>query len=147
MTEDEVYSYTSMIAIFRSSWWPSGVLTEMNPFQLALLTNDEVIRVTMASSRTRQVIDATSASFAGPGIVWSADDSMDPTWKYLLLVNIGAVQLEVGVDFAQLALPTGVSCEMHELWNGTALGKSRSGGASASLRPHASLFLKLSDCR
>ena len=24
MTADEVFSYTSLIAIFRSSWWPSG---------------------------------------------------------------------------------------------------------------------------
>lgn len=27
MDEDEVYSYASMVAIFRSTWWPSGVRT------------------------------------------------------------------------------------------------------------------------
>jgi hypothetical protein len=48
MTENEVVSYASMVAIFRSTWWPSGVLSEMNSFQEALLTNDAVIRVTMA---------------------------------------------------------------------------------------------------
>ena len=63
MSEDEVYSYTSMIAIFRSSWWPSGVLSETNDFQKALLTNDDVIRITMASHGARQAVDTASKSF------------------------------------------------------------------------------------
>ena len=29
LTKDEVISYAGLVAIFRSSWWPSGVLTEI----------------------------------------------------------------------------------------------------------------------
>ena len=71
MTADEVYSYASMVAMFRSTWWPSGALSEMNAFAVNLLTNDDVIRITMASTRNRQVIDAASHAFDGPAIVWT----------------------------------------------------------------------------
>ena len=56
MNEDEVWSYASMVAMFRSSWWPSGVLSEMTPLMQNMLTNDAVIRITMASTRNRQVV-------------------------------------------------------------------------------------------
>merc|ERR1712083_369166 len=97
--------YTSMIAIFRSTWWPSGVLSDMNDFQVKLLTNDDVIRITMGSVRTRQVIDAQSKTFAGPGIVWTADDETEISWKYVLLVNLAAANAtasEVAVDFPEI---------------------------------------------
>jgi hypothetical protein len=72
------------------------VLSEMPDFQLKMLRNDAAIRVTMASERTRQAVDTTSKSFTGPGIVWTADDTLEPDWKYLLLVNIGGNESEVG---------------------------------------------------
>ena len=146
MNEAEVYSYASMVAIFRSTWWPSGVLTDMSEFYLKLLTNDAAIRVTMASARTRQVIDTGSGSFAGPGIVWSSDDTLESDWKYLLLVNLGANATEVGVAFPELGLPAAHTCEMTEIWNGTAMGQSRVGGVAAWLGSHASLFVRLSAC-
>ena len=70
-------SYASMVAIFRSTWWPSGVLSDMTALQRKMLTNDAVIRVTMAGAKPRQVIDAASKSFAGPGIVWTSSDDDD----------------------------------------------------------------------
>ena len=114
LKEQEVLSYASMIAIFRSSWWPSGVLTEMNEFQLKLMTNDNVIRVAMMSQGTRQVVD--SARPVGDGIVWTADDSEVDGWKYVLLVNRGAVELLVAVDFVQLGLTLQTECNVTELW-------------------------------
>jgi alpha-galactosidase len=146
MTEDEVFSYASMVAIFRSTWWPSGVLSDMTNFQMKLLTNDDVIRVTMASSRTRQVIDASSKSFAGPGIVWTADDDVDTDVKYLLLVNLGANTTRVAVELPQLGIPAAHACLLSELWNGTVLGRSAVGSVAATLRSHASLFVKISSC-
>jgi hypothetical protein len=55
LTKDEVLSYAGLVAIFRSSWWPPGVLTEMDEFQLALMTNDRVLRITMLSTNNQQV--------------------------------------------------------------------------------------------
>jgi alpha-galactosidase len=146
MSEDEVYSYTSMISIFRSTWWPSGALSEMSDFYLKLLTNDAAIRVTMASTRTRQVIDAGSKSFAGPGIVWTADDNLESDWKYVLLVNMGENLTEVGVELPELGIPAAHSCQLDEIWNGTAIGRSAVGRVRAMLRAHASLFVRLSAC-
>ena len=164
MTLDEVYSYTSMIAIFRSSWWPSGVLSEMTDLQVKLLTNDDVIRVTMASSGTRQVIDAQSRSFAGPGIVWVSDDDASTQAgelkKYVLLVNLAAtvsshgenytapgddITRSVGVQFEDLGIPRAHSCDVSELWNASKMDRA-SGVLSATLRPHASLFVALTNC-
>ena len=150
MTLDEVYAYTSMIAIFRSSWWPSGVLSEMTALQRELLTNDAVIRVTMASSGARQVLDIVAQSFAGPGIVWTSDGDVSGVdggpQKYVLLVNIGDnVTRVVGAAFEQLGIPRAHSCTVNELWNATAMPPA-SGVLSAILRPHASLFVSLSGC-
>eukprot|EP01052_Picozoa_sp_SAG31_P035926 SAG31_NODE_4404_length_3264_cov_2.812322_2_plen_346_part_00 len=146
MTEDEVYSYASMVSIFRSTWWPSGVLSEMSDFYLKLLTNDAAIRVTMASTRTRQVIDAGSKSFAGPGIAWAADDSLESDWKYVLLVNLGNVTTEVAVLYQEMGVSAAHSCQLDEIWNGTAMGRSAVGRVQAQLRAHASLYVRLSAC-
>lgn len=148
MTEAEVYSYAAMVAIFRSTWWPSGVLSEMNDFQVNMLTNDAVIRVTMASTRNRQVIDTASKSYAGPGIVWTADDSEKPGWKYVLLANLAATTAApttVAVDFAELGLTPMSRCSVTELWKGAQL-PSATQTLSAVLAPHSSLFVKLSEC-
>ena len=75
--------YTSLIAIFRSSWWPSGVLSEMDDFEYALLTNDAVLRVAMMGHSPRQVVAAGTV-----GIVWTSDDSEHEGWKCVLLVDI-----------------------------------------------------------
>ena len=34
MSKDEVISYASLVAIMRSTWWPSGALSDMNSFDL-----------------------------------------------------------------------------------------------------------------
>lgn len=96
LNEDEVCTFASMVAIFRSSWWPAGVLRENGAFAMALLTNDAVIRVGMASKNTRQV--AAGASHlrlrAGPGIVWTSDDEVND-WKCVLLGNCGAAHANI----------------------------------------------------
>jgi len=160
LTKDEVISYTSMIAIFRSSWWPSGALTEMDDFTLSLLTNDDVIRVTMMSNRNRQVPTSTStpSDWEGPYVVWTADDSSED-WKYVLLVNMcpcsagikcspacaTASESSVDVDFLQLGLTPDTTCDVTDLWTRDSLGKATS-KLHASLRPHASLFVRLTGC-
>ena len=50
-----------------------------------MLTNADVIRVTMATTRNRQVIDAVSRTFAGPIVVWTADDQLEPEWKCVII--------------------------------------------------------------
>lgn len=145
LTKDEVISYASMVAIFRSSWWPAGALSEMDDFTTSLLTNDAVIRITMMSTGTRQVIDATSKSFDGPGVVWTADDSVE-AWKYVLLVNMAQTTGLVAVDFVELGVIPTASCNVTELWGGQRMGQAY-GKLQATLRPHASLLVRLDDCK
>jgi hypothetical protein len=52
----------------------------------------------------------------------------------------------VGVAYAELGIPPGATCQMDEIWNGTAMGRSGADIVSATLRSHASLFVRLSDC-
>ena len=140
-----------MIAIFRSSWWPAGVLSDMTPLQLKMLTNDAVIRVTMGGANPRQVPDVASRTFAGPGIVWTSDDASgaatsNPYFKYALLVNLGDnTTVRVGAAFEELGIPRAHSCDVLELWNGTKMARA-SGVLEASLRPHASLLVGLTNC-
>ena len=143
LTKDEVYSYTSLIAIFRSTWWPSGVLSEMDEFEFSLLTNDAVLRVAMMGTDPRQVV--ASGTSGTTGIVWTSDDSEEEGWKYVLLVNRGTADLAVGVDFDQLGLVPESSCSVTELWGGKAM-EAVYGRLEATLRPHVSLFVRLSGC-
>ena len=143
MTEDEVFSYASLVAIFRSTWWPSGVLTDMNDFEIKLLTNDAVLRVAMMGQGPREVV--ASAGAPGAEIVWTSDDSQNLGWKYVLLVNRGTADLLVGVDFEQLGLTPDSSCSVTELWESKPRGQVYH-RLTAMLRPHASLFVRLSDC-
>lgn len=145
MTKDEVISYASLVAIMRSTWWPSGALSDMNSFDLEMLTNDAVIRVSMMSTRTRQVHDVSSHSFDGPGIVWTSDD-VEADWKYVLLTNLHPNEtLATGVDFVHLGLLPTVRCCVKDLWTGATL-PGASSILSASLRPRASALLRLSNC-
>lgn len=160
LTKDEVISYASLVAMFRSTWWPSGVLSEMDDFQHSLMTNDAVIRVTMMSTWTRQVPTSAStpANWGGPGVVWAADDT-EEEWKYVMLTNMCPCSTEIGclpgcdphgnsnvdVDFLQLGLPQMTSCEVTDLWSNVSMGRV-TGKLRASLRPHASMLARLSDC-
>ena len=95
-----------------------------------------------------QVIDAKSKSYAGPGVVWRADDSIDPEWKYVLLVNLvaaGTPAATVAVDCAELGLTPLTTCAVTEMWKGGSLPTATQ-TLSVVLAPHASLFVKLSAC-
>lgn len=134
------------VAIFRSSWWPSGALSENDAFATSLLTNDAVIRITMTSNHTRQVIDAGSRSFAGPGVVWTSDDTIEP-WKYVLLANMGTGLANVTVDFVDLGLGANTSCDVLDLWHWRSWPRStRTLSVFGGLRSHASALLRLSNC-
>ena len=148
LTEDEVFTFASMVAIFRSSWWPSGALSDNDEFATALLTNDAVIRIGMASSNTRQVADAESRSLNGPGVVWTSDDELEPSWKYVLLANTGALHANsVSVAFTSLGLTAETRCDVLDLWRWeslpTAAGRL---GVWGGLRPHSSLLVRLHNC-
>lgn len=162
LTKDEVMSDINLNAIFRSSWWHAGAFSYSNDWDLSLMTNDDVIRITMMSTNTRQVMTSISTpaeSWGGPGIVWTGDDTVED-WKYVLLVNMCPcdpslqcnpacpatfTELPVDVDFLALGLTPATSCDVTEMWENKSLGRAYS-KLHSSLRAHASLLVKLSNC-
>ena len=123
------------------------MLSENDAFATALLTNDAVIRITMSSNHTRQVVDATSRSLLGPGIVWTSDDTIESTWKYVLLANMGTAQLDVAVDLADLGLSANSRCDVLDLWQWQSWPRStRTLRVFGGLRSHASALVRLSNC-
>ena len=123
----------------------------MNDFALKLLTNDEVIRITMASTGNRQVIATGKTYFNDTAVVWTADDGDETRgWKYLLLVNLADTEHQVvAASYDQLGLSPEVRCDARELWsNGkTAAPAPLKGMFEATLRPHASLLVRLFNCK
>ena len=147
LTTDEVFTFASMVAMFRSSWWPSGALSENDAFATALLTNDAVIRIGMASNNTRQVNDGGSHSLSGTGIVWTSDDEMESGWKYVLLINAGAALANVTVEFESLGLTAETRCDVLDLWRWESLPTVTGRlGVWGGLMSHASLLVRLSNC-
>mmetsp|Transcript_128507 Transcript_128507/g.240440 ORF Transcript_128507/g.240440 Transcript_128507/m.240440 type:complete len:527 (+) Transcript_128507:100-1680(+) len=162
LTKDEVISDVALNAIFRSTWWHAGAFSYSNDWDLSMMTNDDVIRITMMSTNTRQVPTSitTPASWDGPGVVWTGDDTVED-WKYVLMVNMcpctstalkcwpcpadPATEVSVDVDFLALGLTPSTSCEVTELWGSKSMGRVY-GKLHASLRSHASLLVKLSNC-
>ena len=75
-----------------------------------------------------------------------ADDTLNTTWKYVLLVNTGSkATIPVAVDYVELGLTPTATCAVQDLWHAKALGPS-SRQLVATLKPHASLLARLSDC-
>lgn len=142
LTEDEVVGYASLVAMSRSTWWPSGALDRMTPFMASLLTNTEVLRVSMASSGTRLV-----ALSAESGHVWASEDK-ERGWTYVLLGNPGnssySKNATVGATLSQLGV-NAASCQWRDLWLGEDLGRV-AGSVGALLRPHAAVLGRLSNC-
>jgi alpha-galactosidase len=170
LTEDEVVAYASLVAMARSTWWPSGVLTEMTPFMLDLLTNEEVLalagapaclpsRVVAADAATGHVwVAAAAAAVAasgsgdacggGDGGSGGGGGNYDAAEYYVLLANPGnesiSVPLTVNASFAELGV-VGASCVLRDLWQRQDVGVV-AGGLSVPLRRHAAFLGKLSNC-
>jgi hypothetical protein len=114
----------------------------MTPFMLSLLTNTEVLRVSMASSGTRLV-----ALSAESGHVWASED-VEREWTYVLLGNPGnrsySKNATVGATLSQLGV-NATNCQWRDLWLGEDLGRV-AGSVGAQLRPHAAVLGRLSNC-
>ena len=77
--------------------------------------------------------------------MWTSDDTTEE-WKYVLLVNMAAASRSVGVDFVELGLTPASGCSVMDLWAGQPLHDAYA-SLEVTLRPHASLLVRLSDCK
>jgi hypothetical protein len=121
--------------------------TSLQPSDLALLTNADVLEVNAHSSGNHQV-----SAMSGGRYVWGAEAAASTAHQrvlYVALLNNGFTEQTVSVDFSQLGLPAGLSkCEVRDLWTGKQ-GADATGGKVTRVLPAttgAELY-RLSNCR
>jgi hypothetical protein len=95
-TSDEKYFLMTLWSIFRSPLMFGGNLPETDSATMALITNEEVIRVNQYSYMNREI------SFKGGISIWTADDQ-ERKISYLALfnVNTSASNVELPSGFVQ----------------------------------------------
>ena len=152
-THDELYTLLSLWCIARSPLILGGNLPKNDDFTLALLTNDEVIRVNQASLNNRQVCNQSNH------IAWVADVPGSPD-KYVALFNAaptpapGRRRNEPATNPAEPPpAPTKVTvaltdlglqgaCAVRDLWSHQDLAPA-TGEVSATVNPHGAVLLRL----
>ena len=133
-TTNEQYTLMSIWAIARSPLILGADMTQLDPFTLSLLTNDQVIAVNQYSLHNRQLFRTNDL------IAWTADDA-NSTNKYLALVNATSNTASIPVTLSLMGFTN--SCAIRSLWNGANLG-SFTGTFSPSLPPHGGALYRLS---
>lgn len=114
-TRDEQYTVMTLFAIFRSPLMFGGDLQSMDPFTLALITNEDVLKVNQKSINNRQLFRKDDL------IVWTADDS-ESSDKYIALFNAtDTTEKEISVNLEQIGLKG--PHLIKDLWTGRELGK------------------------
>ena len=132
-TPAEQKTLMTLWTIFRSPLMMGGALVDLDDATTALLTNAAVLDV------LRHGRDAGQARREGDEIVWTAGDARDDRVRYAAIFNLGDAALPVTLNLAELGLPSAAAVD---LWSGegVAIGD---GMVTATLEPHACLYLKL----
>lgn len=133
-SQNEQYTLMSLWSIARSPLIHGGDMTQMDPFTLSLLTNDEVIAVNQYSSHNRQLFRN------GNQVAWVADDE-NSSDKYLAVFNTGGSTTNVPINLSTLGF-TG-SAQIRSLWDQSDLG-SFTGSFSPSIASHGASLYRLS---
>jgi hypothetical protein len=133
-TPDEQRTMMTLWSIARSPLIMGGDLRALDAPTLALLTNDEVLRVNQHGTGARELFRR------GEAVAWHARDSLSGR-HYLALFNIGETGREVGASLAELGIKR--AAHVRDLWarrdNGSAAKQ-----VAARLPPHGSALFGLS---
>jgi len=133
-TTNEQYTLMSLWAIVRSPLILGADMTQMDPFTLSLLTNDEVIAVNQYSLHNRQLFRTNDL------IAWIAD-AEGSTNKYLALFNATANATNISVNLSSMGFTN--ACAIRSLWDGVNLGLF-SGTFSPAVPSHRGVLYRLS---
>ncbi|MCW1924532.1 glycoside hydrolase family 27 protein [Luteolibacter arcticus] len=133
-TTNEQYTLMSLWAIARSPLIHGGDMTQMDPFTLSLLTNDEVLAVNQHSTHNRQLFRN------GDLVAWVADRE-NSTDKYLAVFNTGSSAANVPVNLATLGFSG--AAQVRSLWDQSDLG-AYSGTFSPFMPSHGAALYRLS---
>lgn len=134
LTPDERQSTVTLWAIESAPLLLGTDLTKLDPADLALITNPEVIRVDQAGRPAHPV------SQAAPQQVWISQNR-DHGYT-VALFNLGDTSSTVTANWTDLGLKSGSSAVVRDLWQRKTLGVVV-GGYSVTLAPHASVLLRV----
>jgi alpha-galactosidase len=132
-TPDEQRTMMSLWSIARSPLIMGGDLRALDDATLALLTNDEVLRVNQHGTAARQLYRTERH------LAWTSRDAGNGA-RYLALFNIGEAREQVGVELAALGIPG--EAKVRDLWAQASLGTAR-GRFAATLPTHGSGLYRL----
>ncbi|WP_244163276.1 glycoside hydrolase family 27 protein [Paenibacillus pectinilyticus] len=135
LTQDERQSAMTLWAMSSAQFYLGSDLTNLDSFDLGLLTNDEVIAVNQAGHPAHPVGAVTTTNQQ----VWYANNG-DGSYT-VGLVNLGSSAATVTVNWNDIGLNG--SATVRDLWIHTDLGTFNSSFSSTNLASHASRLLKV----
>ncbi|WP_052390663.1 NPCBM/NEW2 domain-containing protein [Streptomyces sp. NRRL B-24484] len=132
LTRDEMQTHMTLWAVANSSLMLGTDLTSLDPTDLAMLKNDEVIAVNQAGRTARPIDQSTQQQ------VWYTPNP-DGTYT-VALFNLGSSTANVTVNWSDLGISG--TATVHDLWTKTnTTGVATS--LTASLPTHGSRLLKV----
>jgi hypothetical protein len=134
LTADEKQTTVTLWSIESAPLLLGTDLTKLDPADLALLTNREVIDVDRSGKPAHPVSQATSQQ------VWFSQ--WDAHSYTVALFNLGSTTATVTANWSDLGLPSNTVSIVRDLWAQKGLGRF-TGSYSATLAPHASMLLRV----
>jgi hypothetical protein len=134
LTRDEKQTTVTLWAVESAPLLLGTDLTKLDPTDLPLITNGEVLAVDQAGRPAKPVSQAT------PQQVWFSKNS-DGGYT-VALFNLGDTAAPVTVHWSDLGRSSGSTLSVRDLWQHENLGSDK-GGYTATLAPHASMLLRI----
>jgi alpha-galactosidase len=135
LTADEKQTTATLWSIEAAPLLLGTDLTKLDPTDLPLITNREVIAVDQAGRPAHPVSQAT------PQQVWFSQNAGHGGRDFTVaLFNLGDTAAAVTANWSDLGLPAGSTAMVRDLWQHTNLGR-QTGGFTTTLAPHASMLL------
>lgn len=134
-TEDEQYTMMTLWAMFRSPLMLGCNLPEMDDFTLALVTNDNVIRVNRQSAGNRELFEKNGI------IAWYAREVNDDSCHYVAIFNTTDEQLPE-YEFSMHEINVSGNVSATDLWDNSSV-EMKEDCVTVSVNPHGVRLIKI----
>jgi len=139
LTQDEQRTTMTLWTISRSPLFYGGDVLKMDPWTLALITNDEVLEIQKNSIAGGLVAEGSTDTIK----VFQADHARNGV-KYVAIFNVGPEQAQV--DFYYKSVKLGGTCAVRDLWAQTDLGTFRD-SLNTTVPSHGTQLYAIQGCK
>lgn len=134
LTPDEHYTLMTLWCVFRSPLMIGGYVPENTPFHLALLTNDEVLRVNQAGRNNREILNRDNL------IVWGAEGP-ETGERFIAVFNLSDADMNgLALNLGELGFSE--SQHVRDLWERRDIGNGLS-TLSVDIKAHGTRLLRM----